>query len=187
MEKASLSTNTEKLLRKTFGATRIAYSKSDELVEESHYRPGGTATASLGHWASRVLRSGKDPTGCRRWSYICLGKNDQKFSIVTVYRVGQNCNASNATAFQQQYRTQYADATARVEINPNRQTRIELGYFTEELKSYGFEVVFLLMQMKQFITDSMRRIMITSTSPKRVSIFMVRSMVQSQHTSKTVD
>jgi hypothetical protein len=55
--------NTDKLLRKTFRSTRIAYSTSDEHVEESHYTPGGTVTAALGHWASRILRSGKDPTG----------------------------------------------------------------------------------------------------------------------------
>jgi hypothetical protein len=97
--------NTEKLLRKTFGSTRIAYSTSDEQLEDSHYKPGGTVTAALGHWASRVLRSGKDPTGCGRWSYICIGKKDEKCSIVTVYRVDHNQNAGDATAFQQQYRT----------------------------------------------------------------------------------
>jgi hypothetical protein len=43
--------------------------------------------------------------------------------------------------FQQQYRTQYADETARVEINPHKQTMIDLKYFTEELKADGFEVV----------------------------------------------
>jgi hypothetical protein len=71
---------TEKLLCKTFGSTRIAYSTSDEQVEESRYKPGGMATAALGHWASRVLRSGKDLTGCGRWSYTCIGKNDKKFA-----------------------------------------------------------------------------------------------------------
>jgi hypothetical protein len=132
--------NTENLLRKTFGSTNIAYSTSDEHVEESHYKPGGTVTAALGHWASRVLWSGKDPTGCGRWSYIWLGKKDEKFAIITVYRVGHNHNACDATAFQQQYRTQYADETARVEINPHKQTMIDLEYFTEELKTNGFEV-----------------------------------------------
>jgi hypothetical protein len=132
--------NTEKLLRKTFGSTRIAYSTSDEHVEESHYKPGETVTSALGHWASRVLRSGKDPTGCGRWSYIYLDKNDKKFAIITVYRVGHNHNAGDATAFQQQYRTQYADETAIVEINPHKQTMIDLDYFTEELKTDGFEV-----------------------------------------------
>jgi hypothetical protein len=132
--------NTEKLLHKTFGSTRIVYSTSDEHVEDSHYKPGGTVTSALGHWSSRVLRSGKDPTGCGRWSYICLGKKDKKFAIVTVYRVGQNHNTGDATAFQQQYRTQYVDETARVEISPHKQTMIDFGYFTAELKIEGFEV-----------------------------------------------
>jgi predicted AAA+ superfamily ATPase len=64
-----------------------------------------------------------------------------KLAIVTVYRVGHNQNAGDATAFQQQYRTQYADETARVEINPNKQTMIDLEYLMEELKIDGFEVV----------------------------------------------
>jgi hypothetical protein len=110
--------NTEKLLRKTFGLTKIAYSTSDEQVEESHYKPGGTVTAGLGQLASCVLRSGKYPTGCGQWSYVCLGNNDKKFAIVTVYRVGHNRNAGDATAFQQQYRTQYANDTARVDTIP---------------------------------------------------------------------
>jgi hypothetical protein len=43
----------------------------------------------------------------------------KKIAIVTVYRVVHNRNAGDATAFQQQYRTQYADETARVEIDPH--------------------------------------------------------------------
>jgi hypothetical protein len=104
-------------------------------VEESHYKP------ALGHWASRILRSGKYLTGCGRWSYVCIGKNDKKFAIVTVYRVCHNHNAGDAQAFQQQYRTQYANETARVEIDPHKQTMIDLEYFTEELKTDCFEVV----------------------------------------------
>jgi hypothetical protein len=141
MEKHDYRSNTDKLLRKTFGSTRIVYSTSDERLEKSHYKPGGTATSALGHWASRILRSGKDMTGRGRWSDICLGKNDKKFAIATVYCVGHNRNTGDATAFQHQYRTQYADETARVEINPHKQTMIGLEYFTEELKADGFEVV----------------------------------------------
>jgi hypothetical protein len=64
----------------------------------------------------------------------------EKNAIVTVYRVGHNHNVGDATAFQKQYRTQCADETARVEINPHKQTMIDLEYFTEELKTDGFEV-----------------------------------------------
>jgi hypothetical protein len=109
-------------------------------VEKSHHKPGGTVTAALGHWASRALRSGKDPTRCGRWSYICLGKKEKKIAIFPVYRVDHNHNAGDTTAFQQQCTTQYADETARVEINPHEQTMIDLEYFTEELKTDGFEV-----------------------------------------------
>jgi hypothetical protein len=147
--------NTEKLLHKTFGSTRIAYSTSDEQVEDSHYKQGGTVTAALVHWASRVLRSGKDPTGCGRWIYVCLGKNGKKFAIVTVYRVGHNRNAGDATACQQQYRTQYADGIARIEINPHKQTMIDLEYFTEELKTNGFEVV-VFIDAKETLDHSVR-------------------------------
>jgi hypothetical protein len=143
-KKYDCQASTEKLLRKTFGSTEIAYSTSDENVEESHYKPDVTVASPLRYWASRVLRSGKDPTGCGRWSYICLGKKDKKNAIVTVYRVGHNHNVGDATAFQQQYRTQYADETARVEINPHKQTMIDLEYLTEELKTDGFEVAVLI-------------------------------------------
>jgi hypothetical protein len=55
----------------------------------------------------------------------------------------------DATAFQQQYRTQYADETARIEINSHTQTMIDLEYFTEELKADGFEVVVFIDANKE--------------------------------------
>jgi hypothetical protein len=67
-------------------------------------------------------------------------KKDKKFVIVTVYQVGHNHNTGDATSFQQHYRTQYADETARVEINPHKQTMIDFEYFTEELNTDGFKV-----------------------------------------------
>jgi predicted AAA+ superfamily ATPase len=70
-----------------------------------------------------------------------LAINTKQFAIVTVYRAGHNRNTGDATSFQQQYRTQYADETAIVEINPHKQMMIDLEYFTEELKTDGFEVV----------------------------------------------
>jgi hypothetical protein len=51
----------------------------------------------------------------------------------------------------------------------------------------ALKLLFLLMQTNKLITESVHRVMITSTSPKRVSILMVRLMVQSQEKPKTVD
>jgi hypothetical protein len=102
-QKYDYRANTEKLIRKTFGSTKIAYSTSDEHVEESHYKPGGMVTAVLGHWDSRVLRSGKDPTGCGRWSYICLGKKDkslpslQSIELVTIIMRVTPRHSNNST------------------------------------------------------------------------------------------
>jgi hypothetical protein len=186
-KKYDYGANTEKLPRKTFGSTRIAYSTSDKQVEESRYKPGGTETAALGHWASHVLRSGKDPMGCGRLSYICIGKNYNKFAIVTVYSVGHNRNTGDATAFQQKYRTQYADETARVEIDPHKQAMIDLEYFTEELKKMALKLLFSLMQTNHPITEAACRIMITSTSRTKDSILMAQSMVPSQQTPDTVE
>jgi hypothetical protein len=51
-------------------------------VKESYYKPGDTATSALVHWASRILQSGKDPTGCGRWSYICSGNNEKSLQLL---------------------------------------------------------------------------------------------------------
>jgi hypothetical protein len=77
------------------------------------------------------------------------------FPIVTVYRVGNNRNSGDATAFQQQYRTQYDDATARVDIKPPRQTMVDLEYFTEELKADGIELV-VFIDVNEPIDHSVR-------------------------------
>jgi hypothetical protein len=41
--------------------------------------------------------------------------------------------------FQKQYRSQYADETPIVEINPHKHMMIDMEYFSEELKTDGFE------------------------------------------------
>jgi hypothetical protein len=47
--------NTEALLRKTFGAVRAEFSTSNETVEDTHFKPGGTSTVVLGKWADLVI------------------------------------------------------------------------------------------------------------------------------------
>jgi hypothetical protein len=109
--------NTEKLLSKTFGSTKISYSTSDEHMEESHYKPGGTVPAALGHWASRVLWSGKDPTGCGRWSYICLDKKEkslpslQSIELVTIIMQATPWHSNNNTEHNMPMRLQESRST----------------------------------------------------------------------------
>jgi hypothetical protein len=49
-------------------------------------------------------------------------------------------NPEQATASAQQFRMQYADASARVDIDPFKKTRIDLEYFVLDLKGRGYEV-----------------------------------------------
>jgi hypothetical protein len=109
-------------------------------VEDTHFKPGGTVTAVLGKWANLVLQSGSYDKGCGRWSYVCLGKGKKKLEIVSAYRVGKHSNPGQATASAQKFRTHYAYASARVNIDPFKQTLIDLEYFVLDLKRRGCEV-----------------------------------------------
>jgi hypothetical protein len=68
---------TNQLLRNTFGGARVEFCTSD-VSFEGRYKPGGTATAALGNWIHRVVGSGRDPTGCGRWSYVTYGGKGRK-------------------------------------------------------------------------------------------------------------
>jgi hypothetical protein len=109
-------------------------------VEDTHYKPGGTAISVLGKWDNLVIELGLDDTGCGIWSYVCLGKGKKKLAIVSVYHVGKHSNPSQATSSSQQLRTQYVESSARVDIDPFKQTLIDLEYFILDLKGRGYEV-----------------------------------------------
>jgi hypothetical protein len=132
--------NIEALLRNTFGAVQAEFSTSNETVEDTHFKSGCTATAVLGKSANLVIESGLDNTGCSIWSYVCLGKRGKKLAIVSVYRVGKHSNPGQATSSAQQFRTQYGDASARVDIDTSKQTIIDLEYFVLDLKRRGDEL-----------------------------------------------
>jgi hypothetical protein len=57
--------NTHQALRKTFGDARVEFSTSKAKFE-GRYKPGVTATATLGAWKHRVVDAGIDTTGCGR-------------------------------------------------------------------------------------------------------------------------
>jgi hypothetical protein len=71
-----LCDNTQSLLQKSFGSARVEYSTLLSKFETTHNKPGGTICASLGSWVHRVIGSGKDETGCGRWSYITYAAKD---------------------------------------------------------------------------------------------------------------
>jgi hypothetical protein len=82
--KCLLRDNTQSLLQKAFGSARVEYSTSSSKFETTHNKPGGTLCAVLGSWVHRAIGSGKDETGCDRWSYTTYAeKDDMKVSVVS--------------------------------------------------------------------------------------------------------
>jgi hypothetical protein len=68
----------------------------------------------------------------------------KKLAILSVYRVGEHGNPGQATSPAHQFRTQYADESARVHIDPFKQTLINLGYFVLYLKQRGHKVAIVI-------------------------------------------
>jgi hypothetical protein len=62
---------------------------------QSSHQPGGTLTAIVDNWSSRIRGKGQDPFGLGRWSYISLkGKQDQVITIISAYRIPQKSASS---------------------------------------------------------------------------------------------
>jgi hypothetical protein len=60
----------QNLLVKAFGAARVDHGTTKEKFETSPFKSGGTASAALGEMVHQVVKTGRDDTGCGRWSYI---------------------------------------------------------------------------------------------------------------------
>jgi hypothetical protein len=54
----------QKLLVKAFGAARVDNNTTKDKFETSPSKPGGTASAALGEMVHRVVKTGRDDTGC---------------------------------------------------------------------------------------------------------------------------
>jgi ribonuclease HI len=90
----SCSTAWTQTTRSLWPHTRSATSNAPNILRTNTYQPGGTCTAILGKWATRVTDSGSDRL-LGRFSWITLeGKQDSRLTIITGYRVG---NGSHTT------------------------------------------------------------------------------------------
>ena len=70
-------------------STKLAYSSQRPSIRPaSHFYPGGTCTAALGPWVSRVTGIITDPSPMGRWSGLILrGRHSQSTAFITCYRV----------------------------------------------------------------------------------------------------
>jgi hypothetical protein len=103
---------------------------------------GGNATAALGASTHRVVDAGCDATGCGRWSHITYGgKGGKRLTYITVYRVCDQTDPGDTTAWKQQYNIQYEDESARIgNIDPHKQTLVDLEYFVNDLRHKEHDV-----------------------------------------------
>jgi hypothetical protein len=91
--KFQLQDNMQKLFTKSFGTARMEYSTTSDKFETTYHKPGGTTCGALGQMVHHVVDSGRDDTGCGRWSYITYSaKEGKKVVIVSAYRVCKQTN-----------------------------------------------------------------------------------------------
>jgi hypothetical protein len=146
-QKFKLRSNMQKLFTKAFGAARMEYSTSSDKFETTYHKPGGTIICgALGQMVHRVVDSGRDATGCGRWSYLTYtAKEGKKVAIVSAYRVCKQTNTGDLTSSKQQLGVMYEDEELRPYlVDPHKQTLIDLQYFLEKLKAKDHEVLILM-------------------------------------------
>jgi hypothetical protein len=89
----------QKILVKAFGVARVDCSTTKDKFETSSFKQGGTAIAALEKMVHRVVKTGRDDTGCGRWSYITFnGKENKHIILINAYRVCSQCDHGDTTA-----------------------------------------------------------------------------------------
>jgi hypothetical protein len=79
--------NAQKILRNTFGGALVDFSTS-KFKFESSYKPGRTLSTAVGPWAKRVVKYGKDGTGCGRWTYLTYALKEESYmTVITACRI----------------------------------------------------------------------------------------------------
>ena len=118
---------------------------SDTKARISAYLPGGTATAILGRWSSRIMATGSD-TGQGRWSWVRLqGNTDVKgkctnIRLINAYRVCQTqVTDGSFTSYMQQYIVQQREGNPTP--HPRTQVIEDLTKFIQECKEQGDEII----------------------------------------------
>jgi hypothetical protein len=120
--KFQLRDNMQNIFTKAFGAARLEYSTP--------------ACWALGQMVYHIVDSGRDETGCCRWSYLTYAaKEGTKIAIVSVYRSSKQTNHGDLTYWKQQFGIMYEDEElCPFLVDHQKQTLVELQYFMEELK-----------------------------------------------------
>jgi hypothetical protein len=66
---------------------------SSDKFETTYHKRGGTSCGALGQMFHRVIASGRDETGCRRWSHITYAAKESKnITIISAYIICKQTN-----------------------------------------------------------------------------------------------
>jgi len=105
----------------------------------SIYQPGGTGVLVVNQLSHRILRSGDNPTGMGRWSWVHLrGREQFTLRIVTFYRP---CYLTGpTTTYQEQIRQL---AALEHDINPRNTVTQDLHTVIQEWQNSGDQVILL--------------------------------------------
>ena len=133
----------QQIFWKSHDAAKISVSSSNE-PSENEYQPGGTFTATLGPWTSRVWHAASNSTGLGRWSYLTLRlKDDRKLHILSGYRVcKQNPTLGSRTCYNQQLRL--LTAAGHANPNPRKQFFLDLTQLIKQWRTQNQEVIVCL-------------------------------------------
>jgi hypothetical protein len=134
-------------LHRNWSSSRFQTSVPEEIFL-GNYQPGGTATLITDRWTSRVTKSGVDPFGLGRWSYVMLrGKSDISICIITAYRVCNDKSTGPKTAYQQQKRhlaALFRQSNKVVTVDPFRQFVLDLQSWISSIQADGTQIILCL-------------------------------------------
>jgi hypothetical protein len=98
----------QNIFTKAFGAARMEYSTTSDKFETTYHKPGGINFEALGRMVHRIVDSGRDGTGCGRWSYLTYtAKEVNKVAIVSAEIVCKQTNPGDLTSSKQQLGIMY--------------------------------------------------------------------------------
>ena len=125
--------------RKIWKHSATSFSTID-MESSSDYMTGGTLTATVDKWSSRVFKKDADPSGMGRWSYQTLvGKQNTKVTIITGYRCIRNISGESSAWNQQAIFLK--DRKSVRSPNPRKQFIKDLTDFINQKRALNHEII----------------------------------------------
>jgi hypothetical protein len=111
-----------------------------DMESSSDYMTGGTLTATVDKWSSRVIKKDADPSGMGRWSFQTLvGKQNTKVTIITGYRCVRNISGESSAWNQQAIFLK--DRKSDRSPNPRKQFIKDLTDFINQKQALNHEII----------------------------------------------